>query len=366
MSRQKLRIHNTQIDNLIANLRGEVGEVITSWVLLRHMKARERELMSGDLAKDMASESLAFATMLRTKLADEIVARLSELAEAKIGRLTFHFAGQKLNGLDANVQAFSAFINRKKFQQKRNLDISHKELPEQWASRAPLVIPYRTLLRGIADALRMMKKIDAIVLGAGGKYLWHEMRKKRYQLVAPASAMYMMLPYLKLSAEVRQRIVVEDMAEGRQVWSEMTTTINGKEATIPVCREWGVLLLGGRMVVLDNYPLPQLASINTPPVNPSAARGPSAEPITEQRQITAIYCVKNKEGNNQISFAPKQRVHNLNGSGVTELPDLTINLNDKLREDLGHMQLGDEKEFSMLVTVVTGFRMPEAAAAPAI
>jgi hypothetical protein len=36
MSKHKLRIHNTQLDNLISNLRGEIGEVITSWILLRH------------------------------------------------------------------------------------------------------------------------------------------------------------------------------------------------------------------------------------------------------------------------------------------------------------------------------------------
>jgi hypothetical protein len=30
MSNSKLRVHNTQLDNLISNLRGEVGEVITS------------------------------------------------------------------------------------------------------------------------------------------------------------------------------------------------------------------------------------------------------------------------------------------------------------------------------------------------
>lgn len=360
VSRLKQRIHNTQMDNLIANLRGEVGEVITSWVLLRHMRARERELTSGDIAKDMASESLAFVTMLSTKLADEIVARLSELAEAKIGRLTFYFAAQKLNGVDADVQAFSAFIIREKFQQKRNADISHKELPEQWATRAPLVISYQMLLRGIAAALRIMKKIDAIVLGAGAKYLWHEMRKKRYQLIAPASAMYMMLPHLKLSAEIRQRVVIEDIAGGRQAWSEMTTTINGQEVTVSVCPEWGVLLLGCRIIALDNYPLRRLASINIPPLDPSGPCGPSAEPITEQRQITAIYRVKQKEGDNQISFTPIQRVHHLGGGAVTELPDITINLNDNLREDLGQMRLGDEKEFSILVTVATGFRTPEA------
>jgi hypothetical protein len=40
MSRQKLRVKNTQLDNLISNLRGEVGEIVTTWVLLRHMLAQ--------------------------------------------------------------------------------------------------------------------------------------------------------------------------------------------------------------------------------------------------------------------------------------------------------------------------------------
>ena len=136
MSHPKLRVHNTQLDNLISNLRGEVGEIITSWVLLRHMMAKERDLSSEDIAKDMRNENLAFVSMLRTKLADEIVARLSELAEAKIGRLTFYFAAQKLKKLDAEVEAFNGFITREKFQQKRNYDISHKELPETWANTA--------------------------------------------------------------------------------------------------------------------------------------------------------------------------------------------------------------------------------------
>src|ERR1017187_2917886 len=142
MSRQKLRVKNTQLDNLTSNLRGEVGEIITSWVLLHHMMARERQLTSDDFAKDLANENLAFVSMLRTKLADEIVARLSELAEVKTGRLTFHFAATKLGKLDGEVRAFRTFITRQKFQQKRNLDISHKELPEKWAQHGPIVIPY--------------------------------------------------------------------------------------------------------------------------------------------------------------------------------------------------------------------------------
>ena len=42
---------------------------------------------------------------------------------------------------------------------------------------------------------------------------------------------------------------------------------------------------------------------------------------------------------------------------MTELRDFNINLNDKLRQDLGDMNVGDEKEFSMVVTFVTGYHL---------
>jgi hypothetical protein len=363
MSKQKLRIHKTQLDNLISNLRGEVGEIITSWVLLRHMMAKGRELSSDDIAADMRSESLAFVSMLRTKLADEIVARLSELGETKIGRLTFYFAAQKLKKLDDEVQAFSSFMAREKFQQKRNLDISHKELPEQWAKHGPIVIPYRTLLKGVAHALKLMKTIDGVVLGPAAKYLWREVRKKRYQLMAPASAMYMMVPYMKLSEEIRQRVIMEEMALGRAVWSEMTTTINGQEAKVSVCKEWGAMLLGGQMLVLDQYPLQGLNSINVPPMDPSvSAVFEAATPVTEERKIIAKYRVINRD-DNRISFAPVQRVHRLDTGAVTELVDIGFNLSGKPREDFGEMDVGDEKEFTLNVTVLVGYRPPEQDAA---
>jgi hypothetical protein len=356
VSKQKLRIHNTQLDNLISNLRGEVGEVITSWVLLRYMIAKERELSSDDIARDMRNESLIFVSILRTKLADEIVARLSELAEAKIGRLTFYFASQKLKALAVEVEGFSDFIVREKFQQKRNLDISHKNLPEQWAEHGPNVIPYRTLLKGVVRALRLMKTIDVIVLGPAGKYLWREMRKKRDQLMAPASAMYMMLPCMNLSPEIRQRVIMEEMAEGRQVWSEMTTTINGQETRVSVCREWGAFLLLGGMVVLPHYPLQGL-NIEIPPAEAAVTAAlAEAEAITEEKTITAKYRVTNKEGETRMSFAPVQRVHQLDTGALTELVDIHFNLNDKLRQDFGKMKIGDEREFTLGVRVLTGYR----------
>jgi hypothetical protein len=222
MSSQKLRIANTQLDNLVSNLRGEVGEVITSWVLLRHLMAQARDLHSEDVATEMANQNLSFVSMLRSKLADEIVARLSELAERKIGRLTFYIASVKLGKLEGEVREFNDFIvKRQPFDKKRNREISHKELPEEWSQHAQIVIPYKVLLRGIGKALRLMKKIDAVVLGPSAKYCWREMRKGRYQLLNPSSAAYLMLPHLNLSEATRKQVIIDEMAEGRCVWSDM-------------------------------------------------------------------------------------------------------------------------------------------------
>jgi hypothetical protein len=36
--------------------------------------------------------------------------------------------------------------------------------------------------------------------------------------------------------------------------------------------------------------------------------------------------------------------------------DIHLNLNDKLRRDFGNLKIGDEKEFTLGVQVLTGFR----------
>jgi hypothetical protein len=321
------------------------------------MITEQRKLTSDDFAKDIANENLTFVSMLRTKMADEIVARLSELAEPKVGRLTFHFAATKLGKLDSEVRAFRTFITREKFKQKRNLDISHKALPERWAQHGPISIPYRTLLRGVSHALRLMKKIDCVVLGPAAKYLWPEMRKKRYQIMEPASVVYMLVPYLRLSPEIRQKIILEEMAEGRPTWADMKATINGQQMTVSACRQWGAFIFDGRITILPDYPLQSL-NIQTSPANTDCTTGDLAlaEPITEERTITAEYRVTKKEDESRMSLAPVQRVHLLDTGKTTELPDIHITLNDKLRQDFGDLDVGDKKELSLTVRVLMGFR----------
>jgi hypothetical protein len=150
------------------------------------------------------------------------------------------------------------------------------------------------------------------------------------------------------------------MAEGREVWSDMPATINAEHVTVSACREWGAFLLAGRMIVLPHYPLQSLNDIQIPvPDAATAAVLTQAEPITDEKKITAKYRVTQKDGDRRISFTPVQRVHRLDTGELTELVDIHLNLSDKLRQDFGAMKIGDEREFSMTVQVLAGFHQPQ-------
>ena len=113
------------------------------------------------------------------------------------------------------------------------------------------------------------------------------------------------------------------------------------------------------MIVLPHYPLQSLNDIQIPvPDAAAAAVLAQAEPITEEKKITAKYRVTKRDGDSRMSFAPVQRVHRLDTGELTELVDIHFNLNEQLRQDFGGMKVGDEKEFSMTVQVITGFRQP--------
>lgn len=263
MSRQKLRILKTDLNNLISNVRGEVGEIISSWVLMRSLMAKANDFQTNDVERDIQNEDLTIINILVNKLRDEIVARLSELAEMKVGQLTFCFVQEKLGQLKKEVSEFDGFINCKKFREKRNYNISHKQLPEQWSDHKHIHIPYISIIKGIALALRLMKKIDRNVLGPSAPYLWREMRKRRYMPMSLSNKSYMLLPYLRLSEKDREEIIFQEMTEGKQVWVDMETKIDDVKMTVKACKQWGALLLDNRMILLNEYPLQKLGSINT-------------------------------------------------------------------------------------------------------
>lgn len=72
MGDNKLRLHNTQLDNLISNLRGEVGEIILTWKLFLKLRKSNHNLSSGDIEKDFSDPDIALLEILTDKLEDEI------------------------------------------------------------------------------------------------------------------------------------------------------------------------------------------------------------------------------------------------------------------------------------------------------
>lgn len=251
----------------MSNLRGEVGEVITTWLLMRKFMGLAAQAKSGDVAKDIHNRDLQFLHLMKAKLRDELVGRLSELAEPKIGQLTFYFAARKLGKFQVETDSLSAFIVKNRLKEKRNKDISHKALPEQWSDhRAEIRIPYRILVRAVALALRLMKRIDRHVLGPSARYLWREGRKRRYNFMYPPHAAYLLLPHLNLSHSDRTKIVLEELKEGGDVLTEIPTMVNGFPATLLACKKWGVVVLpDGRLLPCDQYPLISLHSVDQVP-----------------------------------------------------------------------------------------------------
>jgi hypothetical protein len=107
---------------------------------------------------------------------------------------------------------------------------------------------------------------------------------------------------MNLSPEIRQRVILEEMAEGRSVWSDMPATINGQKVTVSACKQWGVFMLGGRMVVLPHYPLQKL-EIQIPAPNASAAAAlEQGEPVTQEKKIRAKYRVTKKSSPSASRF----------------------------------------------------------------
>ena len=263
MGRMKLRVHQTNPEVLVSNLRGEIGEIITSWTLLRMFMAEAARERSEDVAANLRNQRLISLDILLDKLTDEIVARLSELAEQKVGRLNFYFATEKIGAFKQEAIEFSKFIRRHRFKAKRDSDISHKEAPQSWDDHKYLHIPHGIVLKGVAHAMHLMKKIDRMVLGPCAPYLWRKVRERRYKPMAPPRAAYLLLPHYFLTPIEREEIIVQEIKEGRAKWEKMPTKIDGADATILAYRKWAAVIVHRRLIVLEVYPLNELTSLNT-------------------------------------------------------------------------------------------------------
>ena len=220
---------------------GEVGDIVTTWVLYRALRVQIARQSSGDTEKDLGDYSLAALRMIADKLRDAIIAQLSELAQEKIGRLNFYFAATKLQGFESETQQFSCYVDRRRFTEKRNYDISHKELPETWSEHKYIHVAKAHVARATVMALRLIRKIDRRRISPAARYLWYKMRERRYELRLSGRPAYMLLPYPSLAPEIRERIIQEEEEAGKQVWTEMLAMVDGRPAMIRVAKEWGAI-----------------------------------------------------------------------------------------------------------------------------
>lgn len=184
------------------------------------------------------------------------------------GRITFENASRQLNSAGHSkcreeIDAFQTFLKSHSFEEKRNEEISHKEFKAEWTDeRAPIFIPPKVLAKAIVFAIRAMKRIDREVYGEiHGRFMWHELRKKRYELHHPAAAFYMIAEYIKLPGAVRTKIIAQEIKEGRFHQDLMDATVNGVTVQVYASKKWGAINLGGHLLVLPEYPLQRIDNI---------------------------------------------------------------------------------------------------------
>jgi hypothetical protein len=265
MSNEKSKILKTQTDNLISNLRGEVGDLIISWKLLINIKRNVRNLYTENFENDQNNPDIAFLEILKSKFEDDIVARLSELAEQKIGRLTYYFAQRKLEGmvdLSQDVKEYKKFVDKENFNCKRNQFISHKQIPESWTEYNEIYIPIETIGKCLSLAVKLMVSIDKAFLGPYAIFLWHETLKKKTPPIRPLNANYMLLPYMRLDKTTRGIIIKKELSAGLPIFELVKTRVNGIEKDVIVCKKWGAILLDNNTILLcDDYPLINLNEI---------------------------------------------------------------------------------------------------------
>lgn len=194
----KSNLKNIDLDILISNLRSEVGELIELWTIMRDFYVHSNQLSCGDYLKDFKNPDFLKVNLIKKKIQDDIVSRLSELAHKSFGKVNFYFAIKKMKTLESDFKDFEEFIIMNKFKAKRDEFISHKKQPPSLEySRAEYRISYYIILKGIAKALILMKKIDRKHIGENSDLQWAKMRHKRYDYSMPAKIAYKLMPYVR-------------------------------------------------------------------------------------------------------------------------------------------------------------------------
>lgn len=189
-------IKKTDSEKLLNRLRGEVGEIIESWIVLNIYDYNASKLQTPNIESDMANESLNIINLVRSKFRDDIISRLVELSQSKHGRLNFHYAADKFKTQKKEVIDYREFLKSKHLVNRRNWNIAHKKISPTWNQIDPKPhVPKSVLLRSVVKTIIIMKGFDRRVFGNEYKELWMVERKERYNFQMSAEAKYILLPY---------------------------------------------------------------------------------------------------------------------------------------------------------------------------
>ena len=265
MSREKHRISQTPAEKITSEIRGEVGEAIASWIMWRWIRQQSASLQTDDIAADMRRQDQVFLGLLSNRIHDDLVGRIAELGARKIGRVNFHFAAAKTGAFHTEVDRFIGYVERNRFIEKRNYDVSHKELTTSYGDVKFIRIKPREIATALGMALRLIKKFDRIVVGPAAPFLWREMRRKRYELTAPARVAYMLLPYLRLSNADRLTVAMKEASEEHlPMWEAIETVFDGQPGLVEVNRKWGLIRTGpATAMAVEHYPLQAITSFDS-------------------------------------------------------------------------------------------------------
>lgn len=184
-------------EKLINLLRGEVGEVIQSWIVFKIYSTKAAELRSANLHEDMENLPLTLVNLVRSKFRDDMILRLAELSSRRYDTLNFHFAADKFKIQQNEVKEFREYLKVYHIEFRRNNNIAHKHISPTWDEIDPRPhIPYPVLTKAIGWAISIMKKFDEKYFGQDYVLLWREERKTRYELEVSANAKYIILPQI--------------------------------------------------------------------------------------------------------------------------------------------------------------------------
>ena len=204
-TKEEFRIRDVDTRALVSDLRGEVGGLLSDLTMTRGFLVET--LKYRDTLGDESVECLCYLRCFWA-FTDRVVLGLVRLADKTTTRTCFWFLGKKTGWLGEEIKSYISSIKKSALYRRRQLKIGHKEFPSKYAE-----VTFPEVVKEVDRAVKLMEKIDFVMLGLESRYLWREMRKKRREdsfTALQGEIAYKLLPYLRLSDEDYLRISEEE------------------------------------------------------------------------------------------------------------------------------------------------------------